>query len=373
MRRRAEQCLAAVLAGAVTCVRLSGAEPLAPAGEAAARAPRAPIEASIEVEREPGAEACPDAAAVFRSLARLFPERAFREGSDAATAAASARVVIRAAPRGYEAVLSTRAPHAGERVISEQDETCAGLADALALAFVMLVEPTAASAESSSAPGATPSSTSSAASPPAPAAKVEPARSVPPPSAGREAVAPAPPPPRSFTGNVTGSALGGFGLLSKPAGGAAVGLELFHASGWGGSLAGVRLWSPAATARGGSLGLSLWALLAGPCYELRLSGASSGEACVRLGAGSEHARVHGFLSPRSPSVLWAVVAPALGYRLRAAAALTGFVRVGPVVQLRPQSFSASTDDGSGRTVQIAGAPNLGVMAELGLSTGGVLF
>jgi len=380
MRRCAEQCLAAVLAGVLAVARLSGAEPLAPAVDSGARAAREPVDSRIDVERGPGSGACPDAAAVFRSIARLFPERSFRETADAASATASARVVIRAVPAGYEAVLSTSAPHAGERLIAEKDPACAGLADALALAFVMLVEPPAGKAASqsgTSVPASTgPPSSPSASAPAAPTKFVAPA-----PGAANPDAAPGSTHvdklgarrARSFIANIAASGLGGFGLLSQPAGGIAAGVELVHQSGWGVSLAGVRAWSPPSDAGGGSVRLSLWALLAGPCYERQLRGASSLDACVRLGAGAQHAQVHGFLLPRSPSVSWLIITPTLGFRLKAAEVLTGFVRVGPLVQLRPQSFSALAGDGSGRTVQVAGAPNVGVMAELGLLAGNVGF
>jgi hypothetical protein len=364
MRRRANQWLGTVLALAFASARPSGAEPLTAAGGPGAPPARAPIDSRIEVERGPGSEACPDAAAVFRSLAKLFPERAFRETSAAASAAASARVVIRALPAGYEAVLSMRAPHTGERVIGEKDQACGGLADALALAFVMLVEP----------PEGQVGAPSGSSAPALPAKPAPPAPSAPQLNAARPAPdAVAPRGARSFTGNIAASGIGGFGLLSKPAAGAALGIELVHASGWGGALGGMRLWSPPSEAQGGSVRLSLWALLAGPCYERRVRGVSSLDACVRVGVGSQSATVEGFLNSRSPSVPWVIVTPTFGYRLRVAGALTGFVRIGPVVQIRPQSFSAREDDGSGRTVQVAGAPKVGVMAELGLLTGGAGF
>ncbi len=360
MGRRAEQWLGAALAVTLASARLSGAETPAAGGDVRARPERGPIDSRIEVERGPGSGACPDAAAVFRSIAKLFPERVFRETADAAGAAASARVVIRALPAGYEAVLSMRAPHAGERVIGEKDQACAGLADALALAFVMLVEPPEGKAGTPAPPP----------SPETPAPSAAQPNAAPPPF---HATALAPRGARSFTGNITAAVVGGFGLLSEPAAGAAVGIEVLHQSGWGGALGAVRLWSPPAEARGGSVRLSAWALLAGPCYERHLLGISSLEACVRVGVGSQSAKVEGFLRSSSPSVLWAIVTPTLGYRLRAADALTGLLRIGPTVQLRPQSFSAREDDGSGRTVPIARAPNVGVMAELGLLLGGAGF
>jgi len=65
-----------------------------------------------------------------------------------------------------------------------------------------------------------------------------------------------------------------------------------------------------------------------------------------------------------------VLAPTLGYRLNLPHAPSGFAHVGPVIQLQPQSFSVRVEDNGGKPSQVAAAPNVGVMAELGLAFGG---
>lgn len=364
MGRRVKWCTGAAVAAALASTRLAVAEQ-APPLETDPVAARAPIGSRLEVERGVGTEKCPDAAAVFRALARLFPERTFRESADGASVTASARVVIRALPSGFEAVLSMRLPHPGERVILEKDQSCAGLADALALAFMLLVEPPAGKAHSASSDDFAAPVPASTPVKPVPALRPQTNASR---RASADTLAPRAVP--SFKGKVATAGLAGFGLLTNPAAGLAIGVELFHASGWGAALGGVRLWSPAVDAEGGSVRLSVWAVLGGPCYERALGGVSSLDVCVRFGAGSQYAQVGGFAPSHSGSFPWVIVVPTLGYRLAAARALTGLLRVGPVAQLRPQSFSAESGAGSGQTVQIARAPNVGVMAELGLLIGG---
>jgi hypothetical protein len=125
-----------------------------------------PVEAVIEIEQAPGSEACPDKEAVFRSIKHLFPDREFRQGSDASEDTAHARVTIRPLRPGHEAVLTLLPPHRGERVIQERDQDCRGLADALALAFVMLVAPPNAPTEAAGAGArATPEAAAASASP----------------------------------------------------------------------------------------------------------------------------------------------------------------------------------------------------------------
>jgi len=336
-----------------------------------------PVEAVIEIEQAPGSEACPDKEAVFRSIKRLFPEREFRQNSAAGSSTATARVTIRPLRPGHEAVLTLLPPRHGERVIREQDEDCRGLADALALAFVMLVAPPdsqpesdrAGSASKSDVPLAAKSPEASAAAPPSPEPQQKSERAPETASASGR-------PARSYRAGIGASLIGGLGVLSEPSLGVGGEVELFHRSGWGLSLQGIRLWSQPAEAEGGSVTLTLWALLAAPCYRIRLAAASHLDACLRFGTGSQHAKVEGFQSPQPATVPWQVLVPQLSYRQSFAGLgdlLSGFARIGFVGQLRPQSFSVRLADGSGQNAPIASAPKFGVMAELGLMFGTGLF
>jgi hypothetical protein len=347
---------------------LSGLALLAPARARAQAEPGVPsVEAVIEIERAPGSQACPDKEAVFRAIERLFPEREFRRGSTGAEGTARAHVTIRPLAPGHEAVLTLLPPRHGERVIREEDEDCRGLADALALAFVMLVAPPGSSTESTSA-----TATSSPKQPPptpaaAPAADSAEPRNAPAPARRRET-------PRAARPHRVGlgvSLVGGLGVLSEPTLGGAGEIELFHERGFGFSLQGLRLWALPSEAQGGSVTLTLWGLLLAPCYRHRLAGTARLDACLRFGLGSQHAQVAGFDAAESGNYPWWVLVPAVAYRQAlpgSSERLSGFVRVGGVVQLRPQSFSVRRED-SGESVPIAGAPTFGVMTEIGLVFG----
>ena len=335
-----------------------------------------PLEAVIEIEQAPGSEACPDKEAVFRSIKHLFPDREFRQGSDASESTAHARVTIRPLRPGHEAVLTLLPPHRGERVIQERDQDCRGLADALALAFVMLVAPPNAPAESASAGElSTPQAAAAAASPNASEAAapkpVETQKSARAPEREREPARP--PGARSFRAGIGASLVGGLNLLSEPALGGAGEIEIFHRRGWGLSVQGLRLWSLPAEGEGGSVTLTLWGLLLGPCYRQPLSARAQLDACLRFGIGSQHASAQGFLAADSGNFPWQVLVPSISYRQGLSELLAGFVRVGFVGQLRPQSFSVRRADGSGEKVEIASAPTFGVMTEIGLMFGTGLF
>jgi hypothetical protein len=336
-----------------------------------------PVEAVIEIEQAPGSEACPDTEAVFRSIKHLFPERAFHQGSTTSESTVRARVKIRPLSPGHEAVLTLLPPRRGERVIREQDQECRGLADALALAFVMLVAPPDSAPESAgpgsaSTPDATPTTATadiSATKTPKPQEKQQ---GVPVPERVRESKRAA----RSFRAGFGASLTGGIGVLSEPALGAGGEVELFHERGWGLSVQGLRLWAEPAEAQGGSVTLTLWGLLFGPCYRQRLAGSARLDACLRFGIGSQHADVQGFIAPESGNFPWQVLVPSVAYRQGLPGLgqlLSGFARVGFVGQLRPQSFSVQPADGSGDPLQIASAPKFGVMADIGLMLGTGLF
>jgi hypothetical protein len=360
----------------LSAIHARGAEPAAPANTSAARGDvAAPLDAVIEIERAPGSEVCPDAESVFRAVARLFPERAFRESTNPAEAAASARVVIRPTSPGYEAVVTVERPRRGERVILDKDENCRGLADALALAFVLLVEPPdSKTATDAGAIAATPAVAAAAAPAPSSTAatqETQPKTSATPPRA-QEASAPARTSEHSFRVELGASAAGGVGLLHQPALGIAAGIELTHTSGFEGSVEVLRLWSAPVHAQGGSVTLTLWSALFGPGYRFPLNKSSSLNTWLLLGAGAQHAETKDFIKPKSGSFSWLVLMPALGYRLHASELVSGFARVGPVFQLLPQSFSVEQADGSG-TTNVASAPKVGVMAELGVAFGGKIF
>ncbi len=339
----------------------------------------APLDARIEIERAPGAEACPDAAAVFRAIRRLFPELSLRQNTGAEVSAAQARVAIRPLARGYEAVMTVLQPRAGERVMQEKDDDCHGLADALALAFVMLVEPAEAKTSSpgsaATAGDASPGSALHGAvsnTPPAAATASAASRAAPPsqPVDTRQGV---PSRGHSFHADLGAAAVGGLGVLSEPAFGGAGRLEFLNRRGWGGLLEGMRLWSAPANAQGGSVTLTLWACLLGPYYRARITTRSSLQAGLLVGLGAQRATVSGFAPVPHPGRFpWTVLMPAFDYRLSFGKVASAFAGMGPVIQIRPQSFSVVVDS-TRQTAEVAAAPRVGLMAELGLTLGADIF
>lgn len=341
-----------------------------------ARELAAPLDASIEIERAAGSEACPDSEAVFRAIRRLFPERSYRQSESPSESAAQARVVIRPLSPGYEAVMTVLRPRAGERVMREEDQDCRGLADALALAFVMLVDPPDSKnpgADVTPDDGSAASAASTAVLPPPPAAAAAgAASSATPPAQTGDTSRRAPQRGHAFRADVGGAAVGGLGVLSEPAFGAAGRLEFFHRSGWGGAVEALHLWSGPAHGQGGSVTLTLWACLFGPYYRGRISKRSSLEAGLLVGVGSQSAEVKGFASPHPGKFPWTVLMPALGYRLSFGSMASAFAGMGPVIQIRPQSFSVGVDT-AGHTAQVAAPPGVGMMAEVGLALGSDIF
>jgi hypothetical protein len=135
----------------------------------------------------------------------------------------------------------------------------------------------------------------------------------------------------------------------------------------------MRLWSGPATDQGGSVTLTLWACSFGPYYRARIGRRSSVEGGVLFGAGAQAAEVRGFAPVPHPRTFpWMVLLPTLGYRLSLGKTASAFAGLGPVIQLRPQSFSVGVD-GSARTAPVAKAPSVGLLVALGVALGGDIF
>lgn len=327
-----------------------------------------PVATWLQVERAAGSEACPQTEDVFAAIARLFPERDIRQSDDAARSDASAHIEIRPTSEGHVAIVNVTLPRPGQRVILANDAACTGLGDALAVALTGLVDP--AADEADSAPGRKPLT--------APCPSTAPPRDetkslretlvASPPESDRRTQAPPP-----FRVEAEGAAVGGLGLLSEPAWGAAFGFDVVHTRGFGFTLQGLRLWSPAREAEGGRITLTLWAALAGASYRVRLGPSSSIDAGLSLGAGRQYAEVQGFSAPRSGGYPWMVLAPLLRYHRRVAELLDATVALGGTGQLQRQSYSVSLNDGTDARAEVAPAPTLGVIAELGLTFGSSVF
>jgi hypothetical protein len=158
----------------------------------------------LEVGRAPESRQCPDAATVLATAKALFPGIALDSAPRPEQASLVAVISIRRGPEGQVALLTLRGTHGGQRRIVGRDDSCRGLSHALAVALLLLIEPTATPLEPS---------------PP-----------------GRPSASPALrplSPARRFRGGMalqTGG-LGSVGLLGRPAWGGFLGLELWHEPG----------------------------------------------------------------------------------------------------------------------------------------------
>jgi hypothetical protein len=341
-----------------------------------------PVVTRLEIERASGSEVCPDADAVIGAITRLFPDRRIRRAIDAESSRVSALVMIRPTLAGHEAQITVISPRAGERALIENDVNCRGLAEALAVTLVMLIEPQEAANDVNPTPLVTESAS-------APSSVIEQERPLPPvtiekptknsPAAVVSRQLPLlaserqPRHQDDFYAFFTAAGVGGIGLLSQPALGGLMSVDFYHRSGWGVRLSGVRLWAMPANELGGTVNLTLWGTLSGPCYFKQLTTASRLDTCLLVGLGSQYANVDGFTNRDSTSVPWAVLGPQLRYLAPIVKTVGGVISIGAIGQLRQQSFSVTKANQPTERQTVAGAPRLGLIVELGLSFGGTAF
>jgi hypothetical protein len=346
---------------------------------AAGTARAEPIGTWLEVERAPGSENCADADAVFRAMDSLFPEREMGRSVDPAHVVASAQVKVRPTSFGHEALVRVTLPRPGERVILVKEVDCRGLADALAVTLVMLLEPPQAPRSKRIdifGPATIASATANAPSVPEPAKttsrpKESPRPSPKPAPAQPDATTAGPMPALArrarFDTEMSATGMLGIGLLPQLAGGPAIGFAMFHTSGVGFMAEGTRLWSLPSERGGGKVTVRLWGLFVGPCFRQRLSRRAQLDVCLRLGAGLQQAASTGYRAPGNVERPWLVVGPNLVYNRVLSPSLHAYLGLGVVGQLRRETFSV---DGVGL---VADAPRAGLTADLGLKFGGRLF
>jgi hypothetical protein len=285
----------------------------------------------------------------------LFPERSFRRVYDAEQAAASAQVLVRPFAGGHEARVKVLSPRSGERILFEQDPSCRGLGDALAVAFAMLIEPRTEQSELASDTLAPPSAPMAAEAPSQQQPPLLPSRAASPtlrhPTA---AAAPAPPKPAAashqpkeagnrgtpehatfstqpeevsgrtvgaarlepaFTTHAHGGVTGGLQILSRPNRGVRLGADLFHRSGFGLELTFLGIWAMQAMEGRGSISVNRFGAMLGLCYERSLWQKAHYLFCAEFGLGSQNATTRGFAEVYQPNNHdpWAVLGPKLGY------------------------------------------------------------
>lgn len=348
------------------------------------------IDTWLEVRRAHGANACPGVDGIFGAIRRLFPNLPVHRRIETTDAAASATVYIRPTSVGHEALIHVSRPREGERVILSRGDQCEGLADALAVALVMLIEPTRAEPTRAEPTRAEPATETT---PTGPSHGLSAARSVPnnaaaapPQSVATPTKTQNPQKPAEFGaserqrnadsessfsvaqgrahGRVSVVSAGGLGLMSTPSAGVGLGAAVSWPSGVGISLNGFRLWSLPAVHEPGKVALDLWAVFGGPCYRIRLSQALHLDSCWMLGIGSQRAKSHGYVHDDWARRSWQVCGPRLELDGRIHGWLGGVVSLTGFGHLKAQSFSI---EGLGNgTTTVAEAPTFGLLLTVGL-------
>jgi hypothetical protein len=359
----------------------------------------------IDVLREAGSEMCPDADAVFRSLAALYPERFFRRESSARTASANIVIQIRPTADGHAALLELGAPQTGKRLISERGAACGGLSDAIAVAVAMLVEPegepvTGANGfDAAPKPASTSGSVLSAATQPSnvTAAEEDPKTALQPSSAPDQpksapqpasaatnqqnkratagnALTPVYPLPAAASSPNTGwspafyaGVLGTLSAPSRPAAGAVLGVDVSHRSGFGFKLNGLAAWALPAKEGTGQVVARVFGGMAGICVRRSLNWQLGYQACFDVGAGSMRVdtRDYPVVYVATLHVPWVVAGPQLALIQRLTSATQAYWSVGALANLRREQFVV---EGNPRSTVEAHA--LGISAEIGIRFSG---
>lgn len=335
-------------------------------------------ETFLSVQREPGSEICPDADAVFRAMQTLYPERAFHRVYAAEQAVASAQVVVRPTLHGHEATLRTPSARPGQRVIVEQDASCRGLGDALAVALSMLLD--ASSDVGPSASGAPPTPLPMRSAP----ASAEPEVIVPPTvpavsGAPKASATPHQTNPRTAANDrastpwgthVRAGGLANALLLTQPSLGFVAGGDLLHASGFGLELTAVGFWAQPAKAAEGSIAVSRYGARLGVCYEKTAFARSKYFVCAEFGVGSQRARTSNFtvVFDATRYDAWSTLGPKLGVVHALSGWLHGFVSVGVPINLMRNNLVVAGDPSLRVEAQL-----LGISAEMGIRLTGPRF
>jgi hypothetical protein len=276
----------------------------------------------LEVGRAPESRQCPDAATVLATAKALFPGIALDSVTRPEQASLVAVISIGRGPEGQVALLTLRGAHAGQRRIVDRDDNCRGLSHALAVALLLLIEPTATPLEPS--PPGRPSA-----------------------NPARRPLSPA----RRFRGGMalqTGG-LGSVGLLGRPAWGGLLGLELWHESGLAIRVRGLRLFAdPTHYPRGTAevtVDVNLWALMLGPCWHLAPAGRWSVTSCLDVGWGTQHGQAEGGYSGLGGvDRPWLVVGPSFTLGVRFYGPLEGILTGGTAGTLLEQTYTINNDE-----------------------------
>jgi hypothetical protein len=299
----------------------------------------------VRVDRASESLVCPDGSGILKAAGRLFPDVELVAGSAADVDAVGIEVSIRPDPGGHVALLRVSGARQGERTLHERDAACGGLADALAVALVLIVEPDAAARPPPP-------------SPVEPRARREPRAIVPPPS--RRA-----PRDRQRSGfepsyAVGAGAVGAIGVLATPSVGGFAGVEAMLSSGPGLRLRALRLVADPVFVEPGRITTSVWAGQLGACWRLRRGSGFAITPCVELAVGRQRGAGHDFRRGSYPVTrpFWSL-GPTISTTRELFAGFHAGILGGLGVNLWRQTYLV---DDAAESVQ----PRLGVLLALGV-------
>ncbi|MFZ5893519.1 MAG: hypothetical protein ACOY0T_20830 [Myxococcota bacterium] len=273
---------------------------------------------AVTVVRAPGSEACPEPEHIIAAARRLFPTTPVKLSKDAASAGLDANVLVEPIAGGHRATLKIGGERWRERQIVDKDPACRGLADALAVALVLLLEPDAR--------------------PLTPTLGLA-ARREAKPETSRQ-------PTSALSADVETGALGALGWLGAPGAGGFLSVLGAHSSGLALRARAMRVLSGETVvgAGPGAVDVSLWAVLAGPCWRFRSNKDWLLTPCFDFGWGRQQGAASGLLvESRAETRPWLVSGLSLGVARRLSGPLHLTLTGGGSIRLHQQVFSV---DGS---------------------------
>jgi len=301
----------------------------------------APSTLSAEIQRTPEALSCPDEAELWHSVNALFGQELVQPATAPAAATLAVRVVVERHEAGFRAIVQAEAEPTLGRSIVDPSPDCRGLADALAVALVLLVEPDAT-----------------------PLPRTAPHRAVP----HEPPITPAPTPVRrSVDWSLDLAAVAGAGLLGNwdllSVGGLAGGA--LHYESFGLRVRALRLVTPPDSFEEGRVHLGLWAGSFGPCWRFQLRGRWSLSPCVELGIGAQKAEPRNFEVQQARTAPWRVVTVGLTLLAPIDSLLYAHASLGGALRLHREHFIID-----GRVAEAQ--PWVAPFVSVGLSVGGTL-
>lgn len=280
-----------------------------------AGAPREGGTIALEMVRESGSEACPDAARVIATAGALFPDRPLSLVEGAADGALRVRISVRPEGSGHLALLVPEGRSSSERRIADPEPACGGLAEALAVALVVWMGsedvPAAAPNEAAVAAAEPDADPAAEESPPKTPRNDEPElseRTV----AGSERSGEGSESRGPFALGIEAAALGSLGLFAEPGFGGSVGVSVLSNLGIMARARLLRAVALPAEVPPGSVTVDLWAGLFAGCFRFVVAKRWSLAPCLELGWGRQHAEAEDLLGDNGEADRpWVVMGPNL--------------------------------------------------------------